>query len=84
VEIVRELQATGAVVAMIGDGVNDASSLAQSDLGIAPGAGADLALQAAPLVLMNRSLAAVSETLELSKRTFSIVRQTSHVLLYTM
>ena len=60
---------------MICDGVNDAASLAQADLGIALGSGADIAMQAAPLVLMNHSLAAVVETLELSSRTFNIVRQ---------
>jgi heavy metal translocating P-type ATPase len=75
VEVIRELQRKGAVVAMIGDGVNDASSLAQADLGIALGSGADIALQAAPLVLMSRSLAPVAEILQLSRRTFSIVRQ---------
>jgi P-type E1-E2 ATPase len=75
VEVIRELQRRGAVVAMIGDGVNDAASLAQADLGIALGSGADIALQAAPLVLMNRSLGAVISTLELSKSAFSNVRQ---------
>jgi heavy metal translocating P-type ATPase len=75
IQVIRELQRDGAVVAMIGDGVNDASSLAQADLGIALGSGADIALQAAPLVLMNHSLTAVPETLELARGTFSIVRQ---------
>ena len=75
VEVIRELQRNGSVVAMIGDGINDAPSLAQADLGIALGSGADIAMQAAPLVLMNRSLAAVSETLDLAGRTFSVVRQ---------
>ena len=75
IEIIREMQQKGSTVAMIGDGVNDAPSLAQADLGIALGTGADIAMQAAPLVLMNNSLAAVIDTLDLSRRTFRIVRQ---------
>jgi P-type E1-E2 ATPase len=75
VECIRNWQARGLKVAMIGDGVNDAPSLAQADLGIALGSGADIAMQAAPLVLMSNSLTSVTETLDLARRTFRIVRQ---------
>jgi P-type E1-E2 ATPase len=75
VAVIRERQQRGEVVAMIGDGVNDAPSLAQADLGIALGSGADIAMQAAPLVLMGASLAGVTETLDLARRTFRVVRQ---------
>ncbi|MCW5593446.1 MAG: HAD-IC family P-type ATPase, partial [Burkholderiales bacterium] len=72
---VEEMAAAGAVVAMIGDGINDAPVLARAQVSIALASGAALAQSQADLVVANPSLLAIGEAIELSRRTRRIIRQ---------
>jgi len=75
VDVIKKLQNGGKIIAMVGDGINDAAALTQADIGIAVGSGSDVAIEAGKIVLIRDDLTDVVSAIEISKKTVSKIRQ---------